>query len=74
MELELKQEQLRSLKIKLQRQNKELEGLTNEVSRVTGNLRREKRTYRELINSEEDLEKIKLEVQRLKRKKAELIK
>lgn len=74
MELELKQEQLRSLKIKLQRHNKELEGLTNEVSRVTGNLRREKRTYRELINSEEDLEKIKLEVQRLKRKKAELIK
>lgn len=73
MELELKEEQLRSLKLKLQRQNRELEGLTNEVSRASGNLRRDKKSFRELLNAEEDLQRIKIEVERLKKKKEELI-
>lgn len=40
MELQLKQETLRSLKGKLSKQNRELEGLVNEISRATGQLKR----------------------------------
>ena len=56
------------MKSNLQEHRKELEGLNNKMSRASDFLKREKNSRREIMAVDEDIEQMKRNIEKLKKK------